>query len=190
MHHTCTDFVFFFTFWVLKKPASRLEFLNFSTFSQKNSRIVIIFEIIRNIFKNHSPNLTFLINWQISKMIYRSVSEIFKSHFSWRKKLRYLAAEVKQMGRKRSRPPKRRKAKNRLRNRGYAITEMAELSDSVFKLMFRIDRPSFEYLASRLKNSLDRNELLATNSSGSPVTVTTRLAVTLRWLAGGSYLDI
>ena len=123
-------------------------------------------------------------------MIYRSVSEIFKSHFSWRKKLRYLAAEVKQLGRKRSRPPKRRKANNRRRNRGYAITEMGELSDSVFKLMFRIDRPSFEYLASRLKNSLDRNELLATNSSGSPVTVTTRLAVTLRWLAGGSYLDI
>lgn len=34
------------------------------------------------------------------------------------------------------------------------------------------------------------NVTKARNSSGSPISVTTRLALTLRWLAGGSYLDL
>lgn len=36
----------------------------------------------------------------------------------------------------------------------------------------------------------DRDVTRAMNSSGSPIPVRTRLAVTLRWLAGGSYLDL
>jgi hypothetical protein len=34
------------------------------------------------------------------------------------------------------------------------------------------------------------NVTKARNSSGSPISVTTRLALTLRWLASGSYLDL
>jgi len=37
---------------------------------------------------------------------------------------------------------------------------------------------------------LSRNEVKAMNSSGEPISVCTRLVVALRWLAGGSYLDI
>jgi len=35
-----------------------------------------------------------------------------------------------------------------------------------------------------------RNEAKAENSSGAPIVLKTRLAVTLRWLAGASYLDL
>ncbi len=37
---------------------------------------------------------------------------------------------------------------------------------------------------------VERNEVKAKNSSGSSVTPKTRLAVTLRWLAGASHLDL
>ncbi len=35
-----------------------------------------------------------------------------------------------------------------------------------------------------------RNSTKARNSSGSEISITTRLAVTLHWLAGASYLDL
>ena len=40
----------------------------------------------------------------------------------------------------------RRKPKNRHRNRGFAAEEMDNLSDALFKEMFRIDREAFEYI--------------------------------------------
>ncbi len=59
---------------------------------------------------------------------------------------------------------------------------------------FRIDRVAFEILLTKLRStmgesSIDR-EKQATRSSGSPVSLTTRLAMALRWLAGGSYWNI
>ena len=56
--------------------------------------------------------------------------------------------------------------------------------------MFRIDRATFIELEEQLDPTIKRNELKATQSSGSFIPTTTRLAVTLRWLAGGSYLDL
>jgi hypothetical protein len=57
--------------------------------------------------------------------------------------------------------------------------------------MFRITRLGFYKLLSRVRLELKhKNVNQAIRSSGSPISVTTKLAATLRWLAGGSYLDI
>jgi hypothetical protein len=62
---------------------------------------------------------------------------------------------------------------------------------STFKRMFRVDRYTFEEILEKISPFLDeKNDQKAINSSGSPVTNKTRLAVTLRWLAGGSYVDL
>ncbi len=57
-----------------------------------------------------------------------------------------------------------------------------------------MDRVAFEILHTKLRStmgesSIDR-EKQATRSSGSPVSLTTRLAIALRWQARGSYWDI
>jgi len=64
------------------------------------------------------------------------------------------------------------------------------LDDTIFKRMFRVDRNTFDYILRKIEPLLSRNEVKAINSSGEVVTARTRLAVSLRWLAGGSYLDI
>ncbi|CAM9862043.1 unnamed protein product, partial [Ectocarpus fasciculatus] len=56
--------------------------------------------------------------------------------------------------------------------------------------MFRMDRTSFEDLEELVTPHLERDSSMAERSSGSPIPVRTRLAATLRWLAGGSYIDI
>ena len=86
--------------------------------------------------------------------------------------------------------PCRRKPANSHRNRGFAIGEFSRLSPAVFKTMFRIDRPTFFEILAKIEPEIKRNETYAINSSGHPILSTTRLAVTLRWLAGGSYLDL
>ena len=64
------------------------------------------------------------------------------------------------------------------------------MSDDDFQLMFRVTRQRFTSLVNMLDAELKRDEQKARNSSGSPITTKTRLAVTLRWLAGGSHHDI
>ena len=56
--------------------------------------------------------------------------------------------------------------------------------------MFRMSRGSFADLEEELDPFLRRDEMKATASSGSPISTRTRLAVTLRWLAGGSHIDL
>ena len=82
------------------------------------------------------------------------------------------------------------KSRNRHRNRGYAIEEMSNLSDTEFKKMFRMCRESFFDLEKQLDPILSRDEEMSSRSSGSPITTRTRLAVTLRWLAGGLHSDL
>ncbi len=90
----------------------------------------------------------------------------------------------------------REREKNRHRNRQYALNEMRNMSPKHFKRMFRMDRDTFMVLLRRLEEYWgDRvdsiyNERFAISSSGSSISAMTRLAVTLRFLAGGSYLDI
>jgi hypothetical protein len=62
---------------------------------------------------------------------------------------------------------------------------VAGVSPSIFKRMYRMDRGAFEELCELvLKHSESRRR------TSSRLTVSARLAMTIRWLAGGSYLDI
>lgn len=80
---------------------------------------------------------------------------------------------------------------NRIRLRSYALNEMNEISELQFKRLFRISRQAFKQLVIKLEDCEEpRDVTAAENSSGSSITMTTRLACALRWLAGGSYLDI
>jgi hypothetical protein len=76
------------------------------------------------------------------------------------------------------------------RNRGFAIDEMERLPDAIFRRMFRVDRETFSHLVQQLSPLIQRDDTYAINASGQPISVGTRLAVTLRWLAGGSSLDL
>lgn len=87
---------------------------------------------------------------------------------------------------------KRRRLKNRYRKmRCHSLEEVDKISDENFQTMFRMSRPVFRKLyeeISPLMNDVD--EEMARRSSGSPISKMTKLYVTLRWLAGGSYLDL
>lgn len=80
---------------------------------------------------------------------------------------------------------------NRHRDRGYALQEVDHLSDNEFSSMFRMSREAFHRLLSLVAPFMhDTNETMAILSSGGPVSKATKLYCTLRYLAGGSYLDI
>ena len=76
------------------------------------------------------------------------------------------------------------------RCRGFALDQMDRLEAPLFKRMFRVDRETFNYILDKIDVHFTSNEEKATNSSGQPVVLKTRLAISLRWLAGGSYLDL
>ena len=79
------------------------------------------------------------------------------------------------------------------RNREDVEKRMADLSDTLFKRMYRFDRPTFDWLLLQIKPKIentDGGKAFARMTCGSEVTPTIKLAVTLRMLAGGSYLDI
>jgi hypothetical protein len=83
------------------------------------------------------------------------------------------------------------RAPNRKRNRGYGLKEMDLLSDNDFKRMFRLSRNAFNFLFEILQDAyIESDEIKAKASSGSTISLRTKLAVSLRWLAGGSYLDL
>jgi hypothetical protein len=80
---------------------------------------------------------------------------------------------------------------NRHRNREFILKEMAEMSDQSFRRMFRMSRVNFYKLLELIGPCMPvHNVQRAVNSSGSPITPVHKLGATLRWLAGGSYLDI
>lgn len=85
----------------------------------------------------------------------------------------------------------RTRSRNRKYNRDHGLRFMAQLKDDEFHRMFRISRDGFYKLLLKIRPFLQKkNPKQATNSSGSPISNTTKLAATLRWMAGGSYLDI
>eukprot|EP01031_Cornospumella_fuschlensis_P030234 gene30234-36538_t len=75
-------------------------------------------------------------------------------------------------------------------DRKYGENFIAELPSSRFKRMFRMSRESFEKLENLVGQRLQVDQQHAINASGSAISIRTRLACTLRWLAGGSYHDI
>lgn len=81
--------------------------------------------------------------------------------------------------------------RNRHRLRGHALVEMDKLSEEDFSRMFRMSRTGFNGLLTLIEPFLPVTDVgMAELSSGSAISNSTKLAVTLRWLAGGSYLDI
>jgi hypothetical protein len=125
-------------------------------------------------------------------MIYKAstIKNILHSKLSPSKR-RALIAELLTTPIKEVRQTHRRRPRHsQLRNRGFAIHEMERLEDSLFRRMFRLDRETFFDIVRQISPIIQRDETYAINASGQPITAVTRLAVTLRWLAGGSSLDL
>jgi hypothetical protein len=83
-----------------------------------------------------------------------------------------------------------KKKGNRRRDRSYGLKIMNEMKDSEFKRMFRMSRRAFQNLLNKVSPELSVDEKQAIRGSGFPILPQTALAATIRWLAGGSYLDI
>ena len=68
------------------------------------------------------------------------------------------------------------------RDHEHAIKEMEHITDLEFLRLFRMDRSSFNDLQKSLEDD--------SCDPCKKISMRTRLAVTIRWLAGGSYLDL
>lgn len=80
---------------------------------------------------------------------------------------------------------------NSHRNRTYGLEFMKNIDDVKFQRMFLLSRKAFYSLHELIKTDISpRSPQNAINSSGSPISSVAKLAATLRFLAGGSYLDI
>jgi hypothetical protein len=80
---------------------------------------------------------------------------------------------------------------NRKCNRSFLLNEIDHLTELGFRKMFRMRSDSFEKLYRTLEPLLyTPNAAMARRSSGSIVLKNSKLYCTLRWLAGGSYLNI
>jgi hypothetical protein len=58
----------------------------------------------------------------------------------------------------------------------------------MFQRQFRLDREDFNWLLTLISPSIQKNEEMARRSSGSAVNPELKLLMTLRLLAGASYL--
>ena len=67
---------------------------------------------------------------------------------------------------------------------------MDDLDPITFKKMFRMDRLTFDHILDLISDRISKDVTKASNRSGQPITPKTRLAATLRWLAGASHLDV
>ena len=85
---------------------------------------------------------------------------------------------------------RRRRNKNEHRER-MSRNRIDNLPDRVFTRMFRLNRIAFNDLLQKITEVMpEKDAVEATRSSGSVIDNFVRLCMTLRWLAGGSYLDI
>ena len=85
----------------------------------------------------------------------------------------------------------KRRSAPRSRNRGYALEEMDNLTVSEFKRMFRLNREAFYWLLLKVRKDIEPKASLKHQLHfDREISAKTKLAITLRWLAGGSYLDI
>lgn len=86
--------------------------------------------------------------------------------------------------------PQRRARDAEAVDRKYGVRRMDRLSERDFRKMFRVSKTRFDFLLDLITPHIVRNEVKGANSSAQPIKPKTRLAATLRWLAGGSYHDI
>ena len=76
------------------------------------------------------------------------------------------------------------------RNRQYCFQIIRNMTEKEFARMFRMSRAAFSELLKKVEPRLRKDIKYANRSSHSPITPVTKLLATIRWLAGGSYLDI
>ena len=79
---------------------------------------------------------------------------------------------------------------NKHRNILMIINWSYDLDDAMFNRQFRLCREDFFYVLFKIEDGLTKNEKKAINSSGSSVSPYIMLMITLRILAGASYLDM
>ena len=79
---------------------------------------------------------------------------------------------------------------NEHRDRQHSLLTVRSWDDTMFKRQFRLTRLDFNMVLEKIYTSLYRNEQQAINSSGSAVSPELKLLITLRILAGASYLDM
>ena len=85
------------------------------------------------------------------------------------------------------------RAPNVRRDRLYVKQKIQSLSPRDFKRNYRLDKKSFYDLLSKIRSDIQtsgRGNTSAINSSGDSIDPVIQLAIALRLLAGGSYLDI
>ena len=82
------------------------------------------------------------------------------------------------------------RAGNKKRDRTAILKWAAELDDKMFRRQFRLQREDFFYVLLKISGDISKNEKQARNSSGSSITPELKLMITLRILAGASYLDM
>lgn len=78
------------------------------------------------------------------------------------------------------------------RDRGHALREVRNISDSIFLKMFRMTRRGFVKLLAMIEPYMQdiNGEMADRSTDAGAISNETKLYVTLRWLAGGSYLDL
>lgn len=87
-------------------------------------------------------------------------------------------------------PEKRFRAGNKHRDRAHAMEFVHSWSNVEFYRQFRLEHKEFYDLLTTISNDLHKNEAKAKSSSGSFVSPEMMLFITLRILAGASYLDM
>ena len=77
-----------------------------------------------------------------------------------------------------------------MRDRQQALNHILSWNDDMFQRQMRLKRVDFYEVLEKISPCLEKNEQMATLSSGSTICPLLRLAITCRILAGASYLDI
>ena len=92
-----------------------------------------------------------------------------------------------------SRNERKEREANVHRARAEVVTKIAAMKDITFKRHYRLDRESFMRILNAIEPQITpsaKGMSMAKVSSGSHIPAVIQLAVTLRLLAGGSYLDL
>ena len=76
------------------------------------------------------------------------------------------------------------------RNRNFTPETISDLTDREFQKTFRMPRFSFRKLLRLVHRDLEVDAVQAFRGSGSMISPSTRLLLTLRYLAGGAYNDL
>lgn len=76
------------------------------------------------------------------------------------------------------------------RDRQHILKWSHDIDDNMFRRQFRLHREDFYYVLLKIDIDLKKNEQQALNSSGSSISPYLMLMITLRILAGASYLDM